>query len=334
MISPVTPKSETVTVLDLWRQRIPHAGGTGAPSRPGTLRNRPRAGCPAGQVFPMSQWPLIPSLVLSSRANRFLPISALAVVAHEAGTDGLDLDLTARSGATMFGFGSGARVKVVPGAPIPSLWLPGTRRPGLTGARADRFVADWLGLTERLGVRQLLVEREAALRPLGDHDKRPLLLRLQDGVGPRTRITLVLRPRDLEGNRAHLAAMASLRRTAEEWDFDLALDLCGPVDPRWEAEAAIQRILPRLTLVRLGTIGGDVSADNRARLTRRSLAYLLDQSYAGTLSLVPAVPWTSVLSATTLGRRTRSEAQAIAVRHQRIFSSVRSSDRLPTRQQR
>ena len=282
----------------------------------------------------MSQWPLIPSLVLSSRANRWLPIPVLAVVAREAGTDGLDLDLTARPGATMFGLGSGARVKALPDAPIPSLWLPGTRRPGLTGTRADRFVADWLGLAKRLEVRQLLAERESALRPFGDQDKRPLLLRLQDGVGPRTRVTLVLRPRDLEGNRAHLATMASLRRTAEEWDFDLALDLCGPVDPRWEAEAAIQRILPRLTLVRVGTAGGGMSVDNRARLTRRSVAYLLDQSYAGTLSLVPAVPWTSVLSAAMLERRTRSEALAIAERHQRIFSSLEASDRLPTRQQR
>ncbi len=282
----------------------------------------------------MSQWPLIPSLVLSSRVNRWLPLQALAVAAREAGMDGLDLDLATRPNVILLGFGKGGRVQAVPDAPIPSLWLPGTRSLRTTGARADRLVDDWLGLADRLDVRQLLVEREPALRPIGDRDKRPLLLRLQDGVGPRTRVTLVLRPRDLEGNRAHLATMASLRRTAEEWDFDVALDLCGPIDPRWEAEAAIQRILPRLRLVRLAASGGDVAVGSRSRSSRRSLAYLLDQSYAGTLSLVPSVPWSSVLSAAALGRRTRSEARAIAERHQRIFASVPASDRLPTRQQR
>ncbi len=282
----------------------------------------------------MPQRPLIPSLVLSSRANRWLPVTALAEAAHDAGTDGLDLDLTTRPGATLLGFASGIRVQTGADVAIPSLWLPQVRRFGLNGRRADRFVDEWLGLSARLQLKQLLVNREPALRPFGERDKRPLLLRLQEGVGPKTRVTLVLRPTDLEGTRAHLTTMTSLRRTAEEWDFDLAIDLCGTVDPRWEAEAAIQRILPRLTLIRLGASGGDLAPGSRARLTRRSLAYLLDQSYSGTLSLVPTVPLTAKFSAATLERGTRNEAQAIVERHQRIFSSIRASDRLPTSQQR
>lgn len=282
----------------------------------------------------MSQRPLIPSLVLSSRANRCLPVSALASAARDAGTDGLDLDLATRPGATLLGFASGIRVQTGADVAIPSLWLPQVRRFGLNGRRADRFVDEWLGLSARLRLKQLLVNREPALRPMGDRDKRPLLLRLQEGVGPKTRVTLVLRPIDLEGTRAHLATMSSLRRTAEEWDFDLALDLCGAVDPRWEAEAAIQRILPRLTLIRLSASGGELAPGSRGRLSRRSLAYLLDQSYSGTLSLVPAIRWTENLSAATLERRARSDAQAIAERHQRIFSSFPATDRLPTRQER
>jgi hypothetical protein len=39
---------------------------------------------------------------------------------------------------------------------------------------------------------------------------------------------------------------------AEEWDFDLVLDLVGGVDPQWEAEAAVVRIGSRLRMVRLG----------------------------------------------------------------------------------
>lgn len=282
----------------------------------------------------MSQWPLVPSLVLSSRANRWLPIGTLAIAARQAGTDGLDLDLATRPGLTLGGFASGARVDPVPAATISSVWLPRTRKFVNTAARSDRFVDDWLALATRLSIRQLIVDREPALRPMGDRDKRPLLLRLQEGVRPGMRIVLVLRPDDLEGTRAHLSTMSALRRTAEEWDFDLALDLCGGIDPRWEAEAAIQRVLPRLTLVRVGTSGGDISQGTRNRLTRRSLAYLLDQSYTGTLSLTPSLPWMRALSPVLLERRTRSEAESVADRHQRIFASHLASDRLPTRQER
>ena len=51
---------------------------------------------------------------------------------------------------------------------------------------------------------------------------------------------------------AHPDRLVVLRRLAEEWDFDLALDLCGPIDPTWESEAAISKLMPRLTLVRIG----------------------------------------------------------------------------------
>lgn len=282
----------------------------------------------------MSKWPLVPSLVLSSRANSRLPIGALAAAAREADTDGLDLDLGGRPGLTLGGIASGVRVSPVPGATIASLWLPGTRKVATRGARADRFVEDWLGLATRLSIRQLVVDREPALRPFGDRDKRPLLLRLQEGMGPGTRVVLVLRPGDLEGTRAHLSTMGALRRTAEEWDFDLALDLTGGVDPRWEAEAAIQRILSRLKLVRVGTMGGNIAQGGRSRVTRRSLAFLLDQSYTGTLSLTPSIPWTGLLSTALLVRRTRIEAQSITERHQRIFASLLAADRLPTRQER
>ena len=282
----------------------------------------------------MSQWPVVPSLVLSSRANRWLPIVSLALAARQAGTDGLDLDLGSRPGLTLGGFASGARIDPVPAATIPSVWLPHTRRLGNTTARSDRFVDDWLALATRLSIRQLVVDREPALRPMGDRDKRPLLLRLQEGVRPGTRVVLVLRADDLEGTRAHLSTMGALRRTAEEWDFDLALDLCGAIDPRWEAEAAIQRILPRLSLVRVGSSSGDLTHGTRNRLTRRSLAYLLDQSYTGTLSLSPSVPWTRVLSSGVLQRRTRTEAESIADRHQSIFAAHLASDHLPTRQKR
>lgn len=281
----------------------------------------------------MSQWPPIPSVVLSTRSSRWLPIGVLSTVAQRAGTQGLDLDLARRSIVTG-GLSGGPRLDASLAGSLDGLWLPLQRRPRCGAARADRFVDDWISLANRLDIRRVVVDREAALRPIGDRDKRPLLIRLQEGVGPATRIALVLRPDALEGNRPHLASMSSLRRTAEEWDFDLAVDLLGPLDPRWEAEAALQRIFGRLALVRLSSVGPDQAPDGRTRLTKRTLSWLLDQSFAGTLSLVPHTTWMGMTSSAALERRTRSDVQAISDRHQRIFSSQMSPTRLASPQER
>ena len=280
----------------------------------------------------MSQWPPVPSLTLSSRSTSWLPARSIAAVARDAGTDGMDLDLATRS-VVIAGLSREPCLDDSLAGTLDSLWLPLQRRPRCSEAQADRLVQGWISLTRRLDIHRVVIDRDAALRPMGDQDKRPLLLRLQEGIGPATRIAVVIRPGTLEGNRAHLAAMGSLRRTAEEWDFDLALDLFGPVDPRWEAEAALQRILSRLTLVRLGPVGQDGGAAG-SRTSRRTLAWLLDQSYPGTLSLVPRTGWRGPMSAAALERRTRIEVRAIADRHQRIFASHLSTTRLASPQER
>lgn len=262
-----------------------------------------------------------------------LSLTALAVVARQAGTQGLDLDLAGRS-ITLAGLSSGPRVGPEVADQIDSVWLPLRRAPPLAGARVDHLLNDWIDLARAAGAQRLVVDRNAALRPLGEQDKRPLLIRLQEALGASTRVTVVLRPAELEGTRPHLAMLGALRRTAEEWDFDLAVDLVGNIDPRWEAEAALQRLHSRLTLVRLGTAGSDLSSAGRGRLTSRSLAYLLDQSFPGTLSLVPRVPWLGRLSRAALERTTHDQMRCIVERHQRIFSPSATPVRLPTRQER
>lgn len=281
----------------------------------------------------MSQRPHVPSMVLSSRAGRWLSLATLADVAHDAGTQGLDLDLAGRS-LSFAGLSRGPHIGPGVAGHVESVWLPLRRAPLLAGGRVDHLLNDWIGLTRDVGARQVVIDRAAAMRPLGNQDKRPLLIRLQDALGSSARVTVVLRPAELEGTRAHLATLGALRRTAEEWDFDLGIDLVGGIDPRWEAEAALQRLHSRLSLVRLQSVGADASSADRCRLTGRSLAYLLDQSFPGTLSLVPRVPWSGALSRTVLERRTRDAALSVIERHQRIFSPSVTTTRLPSKQER
>ena len=277
----------------------------------------------------MSQWPLVPDLVLSSRANRWMPVRSLARVARDAGTRGVDLDLGARP--LPFNLVDRTKLDTDLAKSVDSIWLPAPRRSSWGGPRPDHVVAEWVELSRRLAVRRLILDRRLALAPMGDRDKRPLLLRLQDGVGPETRITLAIRSSELEGTRAHLAKMSGIRRTAEEWGFDLAIDLLGQPDPRWEAEAALQRVLPRLVLVRIGSVAQPRPSSHRHRLMSRSLAYLLDQSFPGTLSLVPHLGWAGWLRTAALEQQTGNEAAAVIGRHQRIFASPVGVERLPTR---
>lgn len=281
---------------------------------------------------PMSQRLHPPAMVLSSRANRLLSIATLASVAERAGMRALDLDLAGRA-VTLAGLRSSPRIGPRAEGRIDTVWLPLRRAPRFSGARVGRHLDDWIALAHEVGARQIVVDREAALRPIGDSDKRPLLIRLQEALGTSTRVVVVLRPGELEGTRAHLVSLGALRRTAEEWDFDLGIDLVGTIDPRWEAEAALQRLHNRISLVRLTSIVADPTAIRQCRLTSRSLAYLLDQSFSGTLSLVPRVPWTGWFGRTALDRAACAEVEAIGNRYQRIFSPAFSTTRLPTRQE-
>ena len=272
-------------------------------------------------------------MVLSSRANRLFSVPTLARVARDAGTQGLDLDLAGRA-VTLAGLSSGPGLGPDLTGRVAAVWLPLGRPPRLASHRVDHLLDDWITLATDVGARRVVVDREAALRPLGEQDKRPLLIRLQDALGASASVTVVLRPAQLGGTRAHLATLGALRRTAEEWDFDLALDLLGTVDPRWEAEAALQRLGSRLSLVRL-SVPNDVPATaGRSRLTSRSLSYLLDQSYAGTLSLVPRLPWSGLFSVAVLERRTRDAASSVVERHQRIFAPTRTPTWLSARPER
>ena len=162
------------------------------------------------------------------------------------------------------------------------VWLPASIRGPLAAYRVDRLTA-FLRLAEKeLGLRQVVVGGAASAPAQGI----PMLQMLQQS-GILARIAIGVRA----DHTVHsLAGTTQARRIAEEWDLDLALDLSGPVPPGWEAEAAVMRMLSRLTIVRLcGWLpgaGADVN-ESPTRIAARSIAMLADQGFSGLLSIVP-----------------------------------------------
>ena len=235
------------------------------------------------------QVPLPPLLVLSTRASLVLRLSTLARVAEQARLDGIDLDLTGRPLAARRGpllaSEDGRAV------PIRSVWVP---RPGfLRGLASRRTIASAVAIADAARADQLLVDV-----PIAEDGKlaRSLVTgtveSLRSRLGPATGVTVALRPWQLEGGRGHLAMLTALRRLAEEWDFGVALDLLGTIDPSWEVEAAITRLGGRLTLVRLGGEARSGRGYWRRRAAHRALATVIDNGQRPTLSLgAMACPW-------------------------------------------
>jgi hypothetical protein len=109
------------------------------------------------------------------------------------------------------------------------------------------------------------------------------------GHAPRPMIGL--RAAHLVGGRQHLALLTALRRLAEEWEVGFALDLTGPFDPQWEAEAAVVRLGKRLLLIRVGSAAIAPSPIDRARVARRALMAAIERAPHAALSIAPQVPW-------------------------------------------
>ncbi len=275
----------------------------------------------------MALWPPAPTLVLSTRSSRFLPSAAHSAAAHQTGLSGIDLDQGMRLAPFGPRAGAASLAALVEGQ-VDSIWLPVLPAGRLAESYMDALSDRWATDLSRLGVRTVIIDRDMALRPAGSRDRRPVLSRLRDLVPTGTGIVLALRPQALEGNRQHLNALVTLRRTAEEWDFSIGIDLLGSIDGRWEAEAAIQRILPRLSLVRLPSIAETRPDLPGARVTSRVLAYLLDQGYQGTLSLTARMRPLDLLHPApqrrqdALTSRAGSEAAAVMARYQRLYGAA------------
>ena len=223
-----------------------------------------------------------PRISVAVRSPRLARATHVIAAAQRTYIPEIDLDLTGRTFSDPSGLGQCVRDADVT---VRALWLP-DRASRLSERRQDHL-SDLVGrLADALQPQSIVVDR-----PLNRNDTRQtqLLHDLRQCLPPKTRIVYVIRPAALEGTRDHLADLTAIRRNAEEWELDLALDLHGPIDPKWEAEAAITKLRSRLTSVRFGPLPSHPPGRGRERATARVLTTLADGMFEGAIVISPQV---------------------------------------------
>lgn len=246
-----------------------------------------------------------PTILLGARASRLGTMNGIVRDMSEQRFFAADLDLRsvwiAPSWTHLAADASRSMVRVR------SAWIAGVIAGPASGLRLLRMTTLLRGCKDDLGLRTIVIPRAAHLRR-GSSIGPSIKEIVSDRTKTSARIAVGIRAVDFADDRRHLDQLVATRRMAEEWDLDIALDLTGNVSLSWEAEAAIIRLMPRLTLVRLHSwIAGDGSGPSQVRqaIALRTIAMLADQGYAGSISLLPApAPWWSMTATVGSGPET------------------------------
>ncbi|HYI24918.1 MAG TPA: hypothetical protein VD767_05865, partial [Thermomicrobiales bacterium] len=135
---------------------------------------------------------------------------------------------------------------------IRSAWVPGRIEGWLADRRRARLSAFLNQAASSMGLRTIVVTRSSDRRN-GNLHIAALRNDLSADARSSVRFALGVQGARVSSGHDQLAELTALRHMAEEWDLDLALDLSGDVPHYLEAEAAVLRLLPRLTLVRIPT---------------------------------------------------------------------------------
>jgi hypothetical protein len=233
-----------------------------------------------------------PTILLGTQASRLGTVQGLIHDMSEQRFFAADLDLRsawlAPSWTRVAADASRSMIR------IRSVWIAGMIAGPASRSRLLRLTTLLRGCKDELGLRTIVIPRAAHLRR-GSSIGPSIKEIVSDRSKTSARIAVGIRAIDFANDRRHLDELIATRRMAEEWDLDIALDLTGNVSSHWEAEAAIMRLLPRLTLVRLHPwVGSDGPgpSETRQAITARTIAMLVDQGYAGSISLVPRpAPW-------------------------------------------
>lgn len=235
-------------------------------------------------------------MLVGSQGSAFGRMSVTPDQASDAGMYGLDLDLR-RSWRSP----SIADVRIQPNARIKSVWLPMQYAGPYSGPRAARL-RDFLNMcATQCGLKTIVLPKNTPVRRQGIALGRTAQ-QLADWYGLRIAVSI---PADhlIHQSGSHLERVANMRRVAEEWDLDIALDLTAADIDQWEAEAALMRLFPRLTLVRLQPWldrEGVALHTSAARICMRSASMLADQAYSGAISIASRPTLTSALSMSLL----------------------------------
>jgi hypothetical protein len=201
-----------------------------------------------------------------STRGALMPAWMAQHVAASAGVDGVDVDATSPL-ATWFASRGGPSDS--PLLPTRTVWcsFDGIRNPRLRGIVDAANTAQ----PNDPPLLVLLLPGATTVRELA---KSHGLLRAH---APTPRFAVGLPSSSLKGGRPHLVQLGAIRRFAEEWELDVALDLSGRFDPTWEAEAAVARLGDRLRAIRLPVSAPARSAVGRDRVACRALHAALDR---------------------------------------------------------
>ncbi len=252
-----------------------------------------------------------PTILIGTDATLLGRPQISPVQAADAGLYGLDLDLRSAWRSPAAGdFDDHQTTR------IRSIWLPAQYTGLVSEQRASRLGDFLTSAATNHGLRTVILPRASAPRQQGVQ-----LSRLARQKADLTGVRIALRVGAealLARSGPHLEHVANMRRVAEEWDMDIALDLTGRGIERWEAEAALLRLFPRLVLVRIrpATAGRELDAASpQAKTCLRTIRMLADQGYSGVISIAPepSVPaWMSSLYAPDINSVQSMRAEILA----------------------
>ncbi len=214
---------------------------------------------------------------------------------------------------------------------VRSIWLP-EHISGIAFEGRSRRLDDFLRHgRDEFGLRELIVPR------LTSETQGFNVSRLARDLSKRTngavRLAIGIRAETLIREPDHLDRISAIRRAVEEWDLDIALDLTGDVSSRWEAEAVVARILPRLALVRLNPwlrMDGVPDSGIAGHLAGRTIAMLMDQGYSGIISLHPfTAAWPNRVSTPAALAIAELLQEDVLSRHARMSAALRISTEAP-----
>lgn len=254
-----------------------------------------------------------PIVAVAGRPTPWGDLAGIGTTAREAGFFAIDLDLTRtllppRWGDDEVGSGWGT-------LRLRSCWLPAMLGGPFARQRAATLLRFLRRGRDQAGLRTIVLPRSASGRGV------PMAATVRElasgNAGTSLRLAVGVDAAMLAASRSQMSALQSIRRMAEEWDLDIALDLTVPTSSAWEAEAAVLRLLPRLRIVRLPCQIEHVP-DASARVVDRTLAMLADQGYGGTFSLLPPRPLTLRRQQARQAESVQRMQRAIATRYERV----------------
>ena len=175
---------------------------------------------------------------------------------------------------------------------VRSVWIPGSITGPLSNSRTEALWTALRHSATHLGLRTVVIPHRSEVTRgtwLGPEARRMF----RDDNLRNVRHAIGVRGAHIQRGHEHLRHLQMIRHSAEEWDLDLALDLTGDVPHYLEAEAAILRLISRLTLVRIPSwVSANGELNTADPISRRVISILADQGYSGTISIVPMrSPW-------------------------------------------